>query len=344
VTVPERRPRWHTLAKALVSLALLAVCAWWALLFVGPEHSIFSGAYLYLPFWMGLVPLVVSAGLAWPLGWRWRGIAAATLFVFLWPVMGFSTGSADDGAGRVRLMTYNIKSYLVEEVTGFDGVIAEIKQHDPDILVMQDAEALDLASNSDAALLKRMVGTRQVFAFGQYVVASRFPLRGCGVGSIAYDEHPHTFVHCIVTAHGQDVDLTTTHLLSPRDGLNAMRWNVVAGYGEWQANAEDRVVQAEKLAQTLANRRRPAIVAGDLNAPERSVTVRTLLDTGLRDAFSSAGWGYGYTHGHSLKPHLFSTIRIDHILVSREIGVAGCFVGGKDGSEHRPVIADLWVY
>jgi endonuclease/exonuclease/phosphatase (EEP) superfamily protein YafD len=86
------------------------------------------------------------------------------------------------------------------------------------------------------------------------------------------------------------------------------------------------------------------IVAGDLNAPAQSLVVRTLLDSGLRDAFSSASWGYGYTHGHSLRPHLFSTIRIDHILVSPEIGVADCFVGGKAGSEHRPVIADLWLY
>ena len=67
------------------------------------------------------------------------------------------------------------------------------------------------------------------------------------------------------------------------------------------------------------------------------------IDQGFRDAFSSAGWGYGFTHGHSLRPH-FSTTRIDHILVSHELGVADCFVGGKEGSDHRPVIADLWIY
>jgi endonuclease/exonuclease/phosphatase (EEP) superfamily protein YafD len=36
-----------------------------------------------------------------------------------------------------------------------------------------------------------------------------------------------------------------------------------------------------------------------------------------------------------------SFLRIDHILVSPEIGVVSAFAGGKDGSEHRPVIADL---
>jgi endonuclease/exonuclease/phosphatase (EEP) superfamily protein YafD len=36
-----------------------------------------------------------------------------------------------------------------------------------------------------------------------------------------------------------------------------------------------------------------------------------------------------------------SFLRIDHILVSPEIGVVDAFAGGKEGSEHRPVIADL---
>jgi endonuclease/exonuclease/phosphatase (EEP) superfamily protein YafD len=330
------------LAKALVSLAFCAICVWWALLIAGPEHYWLSGAFLYLPYWLVLLPLVFTSGIAWPLGWRWRGIALATLLAFLLPIMGFNFGHADDGSGRVRLMTYNIKSYLAEEeIGGFDGVISEIHRHDPDIVVMQDAMGLDAGNTPDSRILKQLVGDRSVHAFGQYVVASRFPLRGCEVGSIAYNEHEHTFVHCIVTARGQEVDLYTAHFLSPRDGLNAMRWNVIGGYNEWQANAQNRVVQAEKLAQELVGRSRPVIVAGDLNAPEPSVVIRTLLDVGLRDAFSSAGTGYGYTHGHSLRPHLFSTIRIDHILVSREIGVEDCFVGGKEGSEHRPVIADL---
>ena len=36
-----------------------------------------------------------------------------------------------------------------------------------------------------------------------------------------------------------------------------------------------------------------------------------------------------------------SFVRIDHILVSPELGVRHSFVGGKEASEHRPVIADL---
>jgi endonuclease/exonuclease/phosphatase (EEP) superfamily protein YafD len=344
LTEANSRPGWHKIAKAIVLLAFCTLCAWWAILISGPERYWFSGVFLYLPYWIVLVPLVITTGIAWPLGWRWRGIAFATALIFLWPVMGFSVGHSDSGSGRIRLMTYNIKAYLnFHEIGGFDDAISEIQRYDPDIVVMQDAEMLRATDTSDSSLVRRVAGSRAVYVFGQYVVASRLPVRDCNVGSIAYSEQPHTYVHCIVMAHGQEVDLYTAHFLSPRNGLNALRGSGIKAYGDWQASVEARMLQAAKLAQALANHPRPAIVAGDLNAPEQSMIVRTLLDTGLRDAFSSAGWGYGYTHGHSLRPHI-STIRIDHILVSPEIGVADCFVGGEKGSEHRPVIADLWIY
>jgi endonuclease/exonuclease/phosphatase (EEP) superfamily protein YafD len=67
-----------------------------------------------------------------------------------------------------------------------------------------------------------------------------------------------------------------------------------------------------------------------------------LLAAGMRDAFTSAGVGYGYTVGHALRPGV-SLLRLDHLLVSADIGVAQCFAGSAAASEHRPVVADLWL-
>jgi endonuclease/exonuclease/phosphatase (EEP) superfamily protein YafD len=258
--------------------------------------------------------------------------------------MGFNIGHPEAGPAPIRLMTYNIKAHLARYVSGgFDGIIAEIRQYDPDIIVMQDARIPGLEWHPDTPLLRRLVGSRSVYAFDQYIVASRLPLHDCETGSIAYDKRPRPFVRCIVTAHGRDIDLYTAHLLSPREGLNAVRRNGIDGEDDWQDNAQDRMAQAAILAQVMAKHSRPAILAGDLNAPESSLVIRTLLNIRLRDAFTSAGWGYGYTHGHSHRPYLFSTIRIDHILVSEEFGIADSFVGGKEGSQHRPVVADIWL-
>ena len=104
-----------------------------------------------------------------------------------------------------------------------------------------------------------------------------------------------------------------------------------------------RLEQAGLLAEHLRLMSGPTVLGGDLNAPEASAVVQTLLNTGLRDAFSAAGSGYGYTHGHHLLRGL-SFLRIDHILVSKDIGVSDAFAGGREASQHRPVIADLWVH
>jgi endonuclease/exonuclease/phosphatase (EEP) superfamily protein YafD len=82
------------------------------------------------------------------------------------------------------------------------------------------------------------------------------------------------------------------------------------------------------------------VVGGDLNAPDASAAIQALLAIGLRDAFATAGRGWGHTYGHRLRPR-FSFLRIDHILVSDDVTVVRAFTGGKDASDHRPVIADL---
>jgi endonuclease/exonuclease/phosphatase (EEP) superfamily protein YafD len=148
-------------------------------------------------------------------------------------------------------------------------------------------------------------------------------------------------VHCVVAAPTTEFDLVTAHFMTPRFGLNATRENPIRGIQEWRESVSDRMAQATRLAGDVRLRTRPVIVAGDFNAPNSSLVVRALLDTGLQDAFAAAGVGYGFTYGHSLRfrqPFL----RIDHILVGPEFGVANCFVGGS-GAAHLPVIADLYV-
>lgn len=297
----------------------------------------------YAPYPVYLVPAVAALAVSFQLGRIWRVAATLALVLVLTAVMGLVASRGDTGSGRVRMMTYNIKAYLaVEHQGGFAPLAWEVLQHDPDILVMQDAEQLSELRSETPDTASTVFAGRQVYSYGQYIVVSRFPLRDCQPGDISFDGKSHSYVHCTVNANGTDIDLFTAHLLSPRDGLNATRYERTDGIGEWQHNFNSRLIQATKLAADAANRKRPLIMAGDLNAPESSPVVQVLLERGLRDAFSAAGLGYGYTLGHSLRTR-FSFLRIDHILVSPELGVIDCFVGGKEASEHRPVIADLAV-
>ena len=277
------------------------------------------------------------------LGRAWRIAAVLALVLVVTAIMGLAVGRADTGFVRVRLMTFNIKAWLAEhEGNGFVPLAREVAEHDPDILVMQDAGQLATLREQVPGTTPTIFDKRQVYTYGQYIVVSRFPLRDCRPGEIPYGGESHTYVRCIVTARGFDSDLVVVHFRSPRDGLNATRRERAEGLDDWRRNHEERLSQAVKLAADLSGRQRPLIVAGDLNAPESSPVVGHLRNLGLRDAFSSAGLGYGYTHGHSLRLR-FSFLRIDHILVSHEIGVHDAWAGGKEASEHRPVIADLWM-
>jgi len=295
----------------------------------------------YVPYPAYLLPALAALALSFMLSWPWRVAAALGVGLVLTVVMGWVWGRADAGTEPLRMMTYNIKAYLAAPApTAFDAIAREVASHDPDILVMQDAGDLMQRRRRSPEIAAGIFAGKNVYAQGQYIIVSRFALRDCALGDIGFRGQRYDYAHCIVTAHGRDIDLITAHFLTPRQGLNATRREPVEGLDDWRQNFADRLVQSHKLAADVAARTRPLILAGDLNASEASPVLRSLLDRGLRDAFSSAGRGYGYTHGHALRLGI-SFLRIDHVLVSPEIGVADAFPGGWQASEHRPVIADL---
>jgi endonuclease/exonuclease/phosphatase family metal-dependent hydrolase len=308
---------------------------------IGPEHIGVLALIQYVPFPAFLIPAIVAVGLSIGLSRVWRAAAVLGVAVVATLVMGLEIHRGESGSNAVRLMTYNIKSYdAVERAGGLDTIADEIARHNPDILVLQDARQLTQAQTAERETAPGIFGDRQVYAFGQYVIASRFPLRDCHEAFMSLRTETHTYVACLVVAHGVEFELVTAHFITPRFGLNATR--ALRGLTEWNENVADRMMQAETLARDISIHLRPIVVAGDFNASEHSLAVRTLLDTGLRDAFSVAGVGYGYTFGHSLRLR-FSFLRLDHILVGPEFAVADCFVGGAAGSTHRPVVADLYL-
>lgn len=345
MTPSPSRSWMTTLLRAAVLLSLLA-SAGLSLAFTldrGPNAWI--ELLRYVPYLAWLAPALVVFLASWGLGWRWRAAAALSPLLIVGVVMGPVWGSPDNGSGRLRLMTYNIKSYLADEqVGGFDLLGLEIAHHDADVIVMQDADEF---TKPDAVMPAPMVAAlrgRQIVKRSEYMIASRLPLRNCSTPPMPgkHEAYPQFYLRCTVQVDGRDIDIVTVHFLSPRSGLNATRHDRLGGLEEWHINLSARVRQSQSIARDLARQPNPVVLAGDLNAPEASPVVRNLLDVGLRDAFSSAGSGYGFTHGHSLRPYI-SFLRIDHVLVSPDIGVRDAFAGGREGSAHRPVVADLLV-
>lgn len=293
----------------------------------------------FLPYPLLLAPAGLAVLAAWPLGTAWRIASLATLALVSTVGMGLSWGGGEPapaGASTVRLMTWNAKTVQASERPGgIAALLYEVAVHQPDVVVMQDANALRHVHT--AAPTVPMFGLPFFWAEGQYLVASRFPLDGCG----QLNAEGLLYARCTVQS-SPPFDLVTVHFESPRAGLLAARREGIEGVGTWQANLAQRIVESQALARAIAAAppTRPLVVAGDLNAEESSEVVQQLLATGLRDAFSAAGRGYGYTYGHTLRP-AFSFLRIDHILVGPGVVVRDCEVGTAAASDHRPVIATL---
>ena len=123
----------------------------------------------------------------------------------------------------------------------------------------------------------------------------------------------------------RSMNIVATHVPAPWPGP-ARRW--VAGLAE--------------LGRAVRLETRPVVVAGDLNATWDHRPFRDLMRTGLRDAAIEGGHGGARTwpNDRRLVPPL---LRLDHILVSGEVTVAGYRIGPGRGSDHRSVTAELAV-
>jgi vancomycin resistance protein VanJ len=335
--------RLEWFARCVVALAVAAAVLCAVGYTLGAEHFWLLEQAQYLPYPVYLAPALLAIAVSFKLGRAWRLASMLGLGLLATTVMGLELHTGDAGTDRIRMMTYNIKGYLARNrPEGIALIAREIALHDPDLLVLQDAAELTELEEKSPGAFRAIFGAQHTYSYAEYVVVSRYPLRDCKPRETSTRQRSSRYVTCIVAARGVEVAVITAHFMSPRGALSSARDGQPQAADEWRRNLAVRMSQAETLAEEVRATQRPVILAGDLNAPEASLVVRTLLATGLRDAFSTAGKGYGYTWGHSVRPGI-SFLRIDHILVSPEIGVAECFVGGPQASPHRPVIADLYL-
>lgn len=304
----------------------------------GPERWWWSSLNLYLPQWLWALPGLGLLATAFAHRRRWAWLPALGVAWVAGPLMGFCW-SAPRGepvrtrAVGVRLMTYNVKWAR----RSASAIAREIATARPDLLLLQDAQAV--LDTEVAASLREY----SIVQSGQYLVASRYPLEapeirpfpGAPLRSTAFE-----YFRCRARIGATAVSVYDVHLLTPRSGLLAVRHEGDQGLGDWESNTAARLLQAAVLAGALRAESGPVLLGGDLNAPIQSMVCQALAGAGLADAFSAAGRGYGYTYGHLLRLR-HDYLRIDHLMASRHWELLDCWTGGGEGSDHRPVIAEL---
>ncbi len=311
---------------ALVALGYLGTdIFWW-------------GAYnQYLPQWVWGVPVLVL------LVWFWKSYRQGTwlpCLMLLWvifPVMDFrwsmhNTNLKGVSGTHLRVLTYNVKNghYGQEEMT------RNIQEAHADIILLQQSHGTYKDS------LAKFLQGWNTQVVNQYVFATKYPILEAELRDLSVSTIRIHALRCRLKIKERVVTVYTVHLLSPRSGLNALRNRSERFLERMMDNNQVRQIQAIRLGNYLKQEFGPVLLAGDLNAPVQSMLYQEMTDSNLYNAFNAAGRGYGYTFGH-ISPARHDFVRIDHIFLSREWVTLDCWTGSPVGSDHRPLIADLFL-
>ncbi|MGI9023920.1 MAG: endonuclease/exonuclease/phosphatase family protein, partial [Acidimicrobiales bacterium] len=280
-------------------------------------------------------PALVALGLAAVTRrWRLAAVAAVTAGGHLaWlaadlrraaPAAAGHPDSADDRTSprsRFRLFSANVlftNTYL-------DGIAAEIHKADPDVVVLQEVSAPTVAGLDRAGILDlfphRWLAPRPD-PLGTAIL-SRLPLEAADSWKV---DGVTLANRATVVVGDHRVRLYNVHTRAPFGP---------SGLAIWTA-------QLEALGDVVRSEPGPLVLVGDFNAACGHRPFRSLLAAGVRDAHLARRrwWVTTWPSDMRLAPPF---ARIDHVLVSPHVVVLDVGEGVGEGSDHRPVFADLAV-
>jgi endonuclease/exonuclease/phosphatase (EEP) superfamily protein YafD len=269
--------------------------------------------------------LVIPLGVALLALRRWGWLASACALVALAFVPEFvpmPPGRAEPIAGRtLRVMSVNL-------LAGNDdagAVRAQIEAESPDVLLLQEytprwRTALEPLLGAD---YPHRTDALRDDCFGMAVWSKR-PIRREGPLELGAGTVPQ--MRTVLEHEGREIAIYSVHLIPPMPRLGSIR---------------EQRHQLADLLRSLRDESLPAIVAGDFNATPRGPYMARLRDIGLREAHALAGSGRGATwRGHGLAGVL-PPIRLDQIYLGADLTCSAARVLGPNGSDHRPVVADI---
>jgi endonuclease/exonuclease/phosphatase (EEP) superfamily protein YafD len=219
---------------------------------------------------------------------------------------------------RFRLFTANVYAGNARP----DGIAGEIRDSRPDIVFLQEAtpafvEAVDRTGALGDLPHRVTVARTDPFAG---LLASRWPLVDDDV--VEVDGRPIVIRATAMTDRGP-LRLYSVHVVAPVGG----------GRQAWAS-------ELGRVAAAVRGERQPVLVAGDFNATWAHRAFRRLLHAGLTDGAAARGRPLQATwpRDRRLVPPL---LRIDHVLTTPGLAVRHLRTGHGQGSDHRPLVADV---
>jgi endonuclease/exonuclease/phosphatase (EEP) superfamily protein YafD len=269
------------------------------------------------------LPALVALGIGmhqhrWPL----TVVSATTAGVLLWSALSGLGVPVPVEPSKGTSPTLRLFSANVHDANPDIGRIAEeLLAAAPDVVTLQEVDPDGMAGLRRSGVLGHFPYKVTEIRQGASGIAlwSRFPLAKTAV------EHVRgtPLIRATIVLGTRQLRLYTVHMVAPL-GDDCVRWRD----------------QLRHIHEATRHERGSLVVAGDFNATRYHSGFRRLLSDRLADAHErrGRGWAATWPRNRWLLPPL---MRLDHVLVSPEIGVRSVREGIGQGSDHRPIIADL---
>ena len=280
---------------------------------------------VFAPRWLLLLPWLILVPAAWLVSWRLAAGALVGVLLTAFGVSGLeipSFGGSAPARRALRLVTYNTDGSW----TLAQRIRADLRDWRADVAVFEDC------SGTLAASLRTVAGD-SLHVVNEFCVVSTLPVRRIDTLPSPSRGVPRTSaVRVEVETSNGPLAVFGVHFASPRTELWAARQ---LDFAQLMNSIARRTTDSRQVAQWVRQSNIPYIVAGDFNIPEGSAILRHDW-SGLQNAFSERGWGFGYT----MFAGKFS-VRIDHVFVAQTLVTERIMLSRGYPSEHQPVLVDV---
>ena len=257
----------------------------------------------------------------------------------------------------LKVLSYNLgrfalsdrKSGVSDRKQCADSAFAYLKKQNADIICLQEF----YVDNEDFRKFKTYVKryfpgydaeyylfTGRNGAFGN-VTLSRVPVSGKGV--LKFDESANLAIYTdhkvgerrfrVYNCHFESYNISYTRLVK---ALFRADGDAFSDTGlKMKKSISRRPQQVDQVFSNIEDCPYEAFVCGDFNDNPMSYTYHRMT-RGRRDAFVSAGSGFGSTYSH-----LWPLLRIDYVLVPDRFDAMNCEVHRVRFSDHYPVVAEI---
>jgi endonuclease/exonuclease/phosphatase family metal-dependent hydrolase len=352
---------------AAVTIALwLALIASYFAPYIDPQSNwIFAFFGLAYPFLL-IANLILA--IYWVASRRWYGLISFIIIACGWGMLNNNFGlhiqSSEpfNPSNLLHIMTYNVhnfKRYGAKNDTSTKHEILDIiYREQPDIIGFQEFYTRNQGQyDMRDSLVKIMGGAYYYFepvifnsseAIG-IAIFSKFPIIDRGFIPFSDKKSENACIYVDVKKGDKIFRVYSVHLQSIRFDPEDYKYikNITGGQGTSDASSAWRVggklkiafikrsAQVAKIKENTAHCPYPYIISGDFNDTPASFAVNEMA-TGLKNAFSEKGVGFGRTYNGS-----FPNFQIDYIMASRQFDVLNYHIIEKKLSDHYPVWSDL---